>query len=76
MFVDLRHQGHQKTIDQILTHIANGPVYVCTICNRSLYKVSVTLLQKDGYNDQEVFNLCYNASQSPSKEFVSLVIII
>ena len=31
--------------------IKEGPLYICVICNRCLYKILVTLFKKENYND-------------------------
>ncbi|CAB3988273.1 Hypothetical predicted protein [Paramuricea clavata] len=45
-------------IEKFKKQIKSGPFYICCVCNRTLYKKSVVILQKNKYPRQDC--LCFN----------------
>ena len=44
-------------IEKFKKQIKSGPFYICCVCNRTLYKKSVVILQKNKYPRQDCFML-------------------
>ena len=44
-------------IEKFKKQIKSGPFYICCVCNRTLYKKSVVILQKNKYSRQDCFML-------------------
>ena len=54
-------------IEKFKKQIKAGPFYICCVCNRTLYKKSVVILQKNKYPRQDCF-MCQNYFDS--KEYI------
>ena len=54
-------------IEKFKKQIKAGPFYICCVCNRTLYKKSVVILQKNKYPRQDCF-MCQ--SSFDSKEYI------
>jgi hypothetical protein len=54
-------------IEKLKKQIKAGPFYICCVCNRTLYKKSVVILQKNKYPRQDCFML---QCSFDSKEYI------
>jgi hypothetical protein len=54
-------------IEKFKKQIKAGPFYICCVCNRTLYKKSVVILQKNKYPRQDCFML---QCSFDSKEYI------
>ncbi|MCP3900043.1 MAG: hypothetical protein GY707_10055, partial [Desulfobacteraceae bacterium] len=50
--------------------ISQAPEYICTICNRKLYRRSVKKVNESQYPKQDIYKQCAESSQSPTKDWV------
>ncbi|XP_044169485.1 uncharacterized protein LOC114973474 [Acropora millepora] len=57
-------------ISQFCQKIKEGPYYVCTVCNRMLYRKSVLLFNKDKYVNCKIENIFTEKLSFDNKEYI------
>ena len=72
----------QKCVDNFLKKVTEGPVYVCVVCNRSLYKKSVKVFKiaeyvdlshdifQDTYSFDGIKYVCLTCSKKAKKKII------
>ena len=63
-----KQTGLDSCISTFKTKITDGPFFVCSVCQRLLYRKSVVLLQKDQYDGMA--NLFTNIQSFDQKEYI------
>ena len=57
-------------ISQFCQKIKEGPYYVCTVCNRMLYRKSVLLFNKEKYVNCKIENIFTEKLSFDNKEYI------